>query len=207
MKQDKTQSRGASRGRQASESRPQAGSTKQKQTFGETESDTDESMKNHPLHELFLNELADVYSAEQQLIKALPKMAEAAQSDELRSAIESHLEETRNQAERLDQVAKGLNETIEDNTCEAMEGLLKEGEELMEKYEGNPALDAALIAAAQKVEHYEIATYGTLIAWARQMGHQNAVLLLEETLQEEKSADEKLTSIAEEVNLEADNET
>jgi ferritin-like metal-binding protein YciE len=202
MKQGKTESRGGSRGRQTSESRQGVGSTKQQQPMNET--DTDESMKNHPLHQLFLNELADVYSAEQQLIKALPRMAEAAQSEELRSAIESHLEETKNQAERLDQVAKGLNETLEDNTCEAMEGLLKEGKELMEEYEGNLALDPALIAAAQKVEHYEIATYGTLIAWARQMGHQNAVLLLEETLEEEKNADEKLTSIAEEVNVEAD---
>jgi ferritin-like metal-binding protein YciE len=151
------------------------------------------------LHELFLAELADVYNAEQQLVKALPKMAKAAESDELREALESHLEETEEQARRLEQVAEGLDESIRRKTCAAMKGLIEEANDLMKEQKNSSALDAAIIAAGQKVEHYEIASYGTLIAWARQMGHDDAVSLLEETLEEEKQADEKLTSVAESV--------
>ena len=156
------------------------------------------------LHELFLDELADVYNAEKQLLKALPKMAKAANSDELRQAFESHLEETQGQVGRIEELAQKMDESIKEKKCKAMEGLLKEGEEIMEENEDSPALDAALIAAAQKVEHYEIASYGTLCAWAKLLGHQDALELLQETMDEEEAADKKLTTIAETVaNVEA----
>ena len=151
------------------------------------------------LHELFLDELADIYNAEQQLTKALPKMAKAAESDELREAFEQHLEETEEHISRLEKVTRQLGENLKRKTCQAMKGLIEEGEELMKEQKDSSACDAALIAAAQKVEHYEIASYGTLVAWAEQMGHTEAVDLLEETLDEEKSADEKLTSVAESI--------
>jgi len=151
------------------------------------------------LHELFLDEIADVQNAEQQLIKALPKMAKAAESEELREAFQTHLEETREHVSRLDQVAKTLDESIKRKTCKAMQGLIAEAEELMKEEEDSSALDAALIAAAQKVEHYEIASYGTLCAWAEQMGHEEALELLKQTLDEEESTDEKLTSVAESI--------
>jgi ferritin-like metal-binding protein YciE len=156
-----------------------------------------QDMQKNPLHALFLNELADIYNAEQQLIKALPKMAEAAQSDELREAFETHLEETESQVGRLDELATNLGESIKSKKCKAMEGLVQEAKDLMDEQEDKPSLDAALIAAAQKVEHYEIATYGTLAAWARQMGHDEAVELLEESLEEEKAANDTLTGLAE----------
>jgi ferritin-like metal-binding protein YciE len=157
--------------------------------------DNTENMDND-LHELFLDELADVYSAEQQLIKALPKMAKNAESDELRQAFEQHLEETQEHASRLEQVVETLNESLKRKTCQAMKGLVTEGEEIMREQKNSSALDAALIAAAQKVEHYEIASYGTLVAWAEQMGHNEAADLLGETLEEEKATDDRLTSIA-----------
>lgn len=156
-----------------------------------------EGMENNPLHEVFLEELADIYSAEQQLIKALPKMIEAAQSEELRDALESHLDETRAHAERVEEAVSTIGESLKNKKCKAMEGLVAEAKEMLEEHEGQSSLDAVLIAAAQKVEHYEIASYGTLIAWARQMDHQEAVDLLTQTLDEEKAADEKLTEIAE----------
>jgi ferritin-like metal-binding protein YciE len=162
-----------------------------------TQNEESRSEMNTDLHELFLDELADVYNAEQQLIKALPKMAKAAESDELREALESHLEETQEHAQRLEQVAEGLDESIKRKTCAAMKGLIEEANDLLKEQKNSSALDAAIIAAGQKVEHYEIASYGTLIAWARQMGHDDAVSLLEETLEEEKQADQKLTSVAE----------
>ncbi len=148
------------------------------------------------LHELFLDELADLLNAEQQLTKALPKMAEAAESDELREAFESHLEETREHVSRLEKVFQTLEEPVKNKTCKAMKGLLEEGEELMEELADSSALDDGLIAAAQKVEHYEIASYGTVCAWAEQMGHTDALELLQDTLAEEKAADETLTEIA-----------
>ena len=151
------------------------------------------------LHELFLEELADVYNAEQQLTKALPKMAKAAESDELRQAFEEHLEETQNQITRLDRVFQSLGESMKRKTCKAMQGLIEEGSEIMEEQKGSSAIDAALIAAAQKVEHYEIASYGTLCTWAEQMGHEEALDLLKENIDEEEAADEKLTQIAESV--------
>jgi len=175
-------------------------STKQTERMGSggEQNEQNEGMDND-LHELFLDELADVYNAEQQLIKALPKMAKAAESDELREALESHLQETEEQARRLEQVAEGLDESIKRKTCAAMKGLIEEANDLLKEQKDSSALDAAIIAAGQKVEHYEIASYGTLISWARQMGHDDAVSLLEETLDEEKQADEKLTSVAESV--------
>ena len=157
-----------------------------------------EGMDNE-LHELFLDELADVYSAEQQLTKALPKLAKAAESDELREAIEQHLEETEEHISRLEQVAESLDESIKRKTCKAMKGLLEEGDEILKEWKNSTALDAALIAACQKVEHYEIATYGTLCAWAENMGHDEALKLLRQTEEEESAADEKLTEIAENI--------
>lgn len=151
------------------------------------------------LHKLFLSELADIYSAEQQLTKALPKMAKAAQSDELREAIEQHLEETEEHVSRLEQVAETLNETLKKKTCRAMKGLIEEGEDIVSEQKNSSALDAGIIAACQKVEHYEIASYGTLAAWAEQMGHDEAATLLRETEDEEAAADEKLTEVAENI--------
>lgn len=159
--------------------------------------DQDTETKDSELHELFLDELADILHAERQLTKALPKMAKAAKSDELTAAFESHLAETENQITRLEQVFTSLDEPVKSKECKAMKGLLEEGKEMMEEMKDSPALDAALIAAAQKVEHYEIASYGTVCAWAEKMGHDEAAELLNATLDEEKAADEKLTAIAE----------
>jgi ferritin-like metal-binding protein YciE len=161
------------------------------------ESNEGEERMDNDLHKLFLDELADVYSAEQQLTKALPRMAKAAESDELREAFETHLAETQEQISRLDEIAESLGEKIKRKTCLAMKGLIEEAQEMMKEQKGTSALDAALIAAAQKVEHYEIASYGTLCAWAKQMGHDEALTLLKETIGEEKAADEKLTEVAE----------
>jgi ferritin-like metal-binding protein YciE len=155
--------------------------------------------EDNALRELFLDELADLYNAEQQLTKALPKLAKAADSEELREAIQNHLEETRNHVTRLEDVAEQLNEKIKRKTCKGMEGLIEEGEELVEEMEDSPALDAAIIASAQKVEHYEIAAYGTLRAWAERLGHEDAAQTFEQTQAEEEAADEKLTSVAESV--------
>jgi ferritin-like metal-binding protein YciE len=163
------------------------------------------SMEGNELHELFLDDLADIYNAENQLVKALPKMAKAAQSEELREAFETHLEETRGQIARIENVVRVLGESLKRKKCKGMEGLLEEGKEMMEEKADSPALDAALIAAAQKVEHYEIATYGTLCTWAELMGHREALNLLKQNLSEEEATDEKLTEIAESVaNIQAD---
>ena len=162
----------------------------------QTEDDGTEVMDSE-LHELFLDELADVLSAEQQLVVALPKMAAAARSEELTAAFESHLAETEYHIIRLEQVFASLEQPVQSKECKAMKGLLEEGRELMEEMKGSSALDAALIAAAQKVEHYEIASYGTLCSWAEKMDHAEAAELLAATLDEEKTADEALTEIAE----------
>ena len=156
------------------------------------------------LHDAFLDELRDAYDAEKQLIKALPKLAKAAESDELRTAFETHLEETQGHAERLEQVFASLDEKVRGKHCDGMAGIIEEGRSVMgEDFEGT-TLDACLIAAAQRAEHYEMAAYGTLVAWAKAMGHQEAAGLLEEILEEEKATDEKLTQIAEGgINLEA----
>ena len=165
-------------------------------------------MKMESLRDLLVTELRDLYNAENQLVKALPKMAKAACSEELRQAFEDHLEETRGHADRVEQVAASLDEKLKKKRCKAMEGLLLEANEMLEEYKGERSLDAVMIAGAQKVEHYEIAGYGTLVEWARQMGHEEAVELLEATLAEEKAADEKLSEIARSVaNTEADDES
>ena len=164
---------------------------------GNMESES-EGMDNE-LHGLFLDELADVYNAEQQLTKALPKLAKAAESNELREALEQHLEETEEHISRLDQVAESLDESIKRKTCKAMKGLIEEGEDIVKEQKNSSALDAGIIAACQKVEHYEIASYGTLCAWAEQMGHDEALKLLRQTEEEESAADEKLTEVAENI--------
>jgi ferritin-like metal-binding protein YciE len=155
------------------------------------------------LQELFVEEVRDIYDAEKQLVKALPKMAKAAESAELRSAFEEHLEITRAHVGRLEEVFKGLGMPARGKTCEGMKGLIEEGQEAMEEMEGT-VLDAALIASAQKVEHYEIATYGTLATFAEVLGLEDAKDLLGQTLDEEKEADEKLTQIASQINPEAE---
>lgn len=175
----------------------QASTTKiMKDTIEEID-DQDIEVMDSELHELFLDELADILNAEQQLMKALPKMAEAAISEELTAAFEFHLVETENQITRLEQVFAALDRSVQSKECKAMKGLLAEGSDLMEEMAGSSALDAALIAAAQKVEHYEIASYGTLLAWAEKMGHAEAAELLDASLDEEKTADDTLSEIAE----------
>lgn len=154
-------------------------------------------MKITSLEELFQDQIKDVYSAESQLVKALPKMAKAASSDELREAFESHLEETRGHVERLDRIGEALGIKLTGKKCKAMEGLIEEGKEGIEADGEEGLLDLALIAAAQRVEHYEISAYGSLRAAAEAMGNSEAVELLQETLDEESAADEKLTNIAE----------
>ena len=148
------------------------------------------------LEDLFLLTLKDIYHGEKQILKALPKMAKSAESRELKSALEHHLEETKGQVERLEQVFELLDKPARGEACEAIKGLIEEGEEVMEKAKSSPVGDAGLIAAGQAVEHYEIARYGTLCAWAKQLGMMEAAKLLEETLVEEKNADATLNKIA-----------
>ena len=149
------------------------------------------------LQDLFVHMLSDIYSAEKQLTKALPKLARASTNRDLSAAFEQHLEETQGQIERIDQIVDTRNIKLKRMKCVAMEGLVEEGKEVIDEIEKGPVLDAALIAAAQKVEHYEIATYGTLCTIAKQLGEQDALRLLKETMAEEKATDEKLTMIAE----------
>ncbi len=149
------------------------------------------------LHDAFIDELRDAYDAEQQLIKALGKLAEAATSSELRQAFEDHLEETRGHVERLEQVFGTLGEKVQGKHCEGIAGIIEEGKSVMDEELEDQAMDASLIAAGQRAEHYEMAAYGTLIAWANAMGHTDAVDLLQQNLDEEEAADEKLTSLAE----------
>jgi ferritin-like metal-binding protein YciE len=153
--------------------------------------------KEKTLEDLFHETLKDIYFAEKALVKALPRMAKAAQSDELREAFERHLEETEGQVERLDAVFKELGKPARAKTCEAIKGLTEEAKEVMKDFKGTDALDAGLLSAAQAVEHYEISRYGTLKAWAEQLGLKQAVRLLDATLQEEKNTDQILTEIAE----------
>jgi ferritin-like metal-binding protein YciE len=153
--------------------------------------------KDKKLTDLFLDTLKDIYFAEKQILKALPKMAKAAQSDKLRAAFEKHHDETEGQIERLEKVFELIDKPARGKTCEAIQGILDEGKEIMDDYKGTEALDAGLVSAAQAVEHYEIARYGTLKQWAQQLGMQDAVRLLDQTLQEEKKTDVALTSLAE----------
>lgn len=154
-------------------------------------------MASKTLKDLFADQIQDAYSAETQLTKALPKMAKAAGSPELRAGFEQHLTETQNQVKRLEQVGQQLGIKLTSNTCEAMEGLIEEGEEIIGLGLEKDAQDAGLIGAAQKVEHYEIAMYGTLCTLAKRLGHSDVASLLHQTLDEEKRTDEKLTRLAE----------
>jgi ferritin-like metal-binding protein YciE len=154
-------------------------------------------MATKSMEELLADELKDLYSAETQLTKALPKMAKASQTDALRKAFEMHLQETEGHVQRLERVCEQLNIKPRGKKCVGMEGLIEEGKELLEEDLEPATLDAGLIAAAQKVEHYEMAGYGTVIAHAKQLGYSQAISSLQKTLEEEKAADEKLTKIAE----------
>jgi ferritin-like metal-binding protein YciE len=153
--------------------------------------------KDKNLNDLFLDTLKDIYYAEKQILKALPKMAKAASSDKLRAAFEKHHGETEGQVERLEKVFELIDKPARGKTCDAIQGILDEGKEIMEEYKGCEALDAGMLAAAQAVEHYEISRYGTLKQWAQQLGMKDAVRLLDATLQEEKKTDQTLTSLAE----------
>jgi len=159
------------------------------------------------LQELLLEELADMFDAETRLVKALPKMVQAATYEELRDAFEGHLEETEGHVAKVEQVFEAFGKRAESKKCEAMAGLIKEAEEIASENKGEPTLNAALISAAQKVEHYEIASYGCLREWAEQLGNDTATRLLQEILDEEKEADTRLTDLARECcNLAAEGE-
>jgi len=161
-------------------------------------------MKTTSLKDLYLKELRDLYDAEQQLIKALPKMAEAATSEQLREGFEEHLEQTRGHGTRLERIFEQLQEKPKGEKCKAMEGLVEEGSETIKSDMEGALKDAALIAAAQRVEHYEIAGYGTVRTFATLLGEEEAASLLEETLNEEKATNEKLTDLSETINVEAE---
>jgi len=155
------------------------------------------------LRELYIEELRDLYNAESQLVKALPKMAKAASSDELRRGFEEHLEQTKGHVQRLEQIFQALDENPKGKKCKGMEGLLEEGSEVMQEDFEGALMDAAIIGAAQRVEHYEIAAYGTICAFAEELGESEQNSLLNQTLQEEKEADEKLTQLAQQINAQA----
>jgi ferritin-like metal-binding protein YciE len=157
------------------------------------------------LDSLFHDTLKDIYFAEKKILATLPKMQKAAQSEELAAAFEKHHAETEGHVERLEKVFEIIDEKPQGKTCDAIMGIIDEGSEIMKEYKGSPALDAGLLAAAQAVEHYEMSRYGTLIAWAGKLGHEDAVELLSDTLEEEKATDEALTELAETViNAEAE---
>lgn len=162
-------------------------------------------MGKHSLRELYIAELKDIYSAELQLVKALPKLAKAAVADDLRQAFEEHLEQTRGQVVRLETIFEMMDQSPKGKKCMGMEGLVKEGAEMIEEFE-DPARDAGLISAAQRVEHYEIAGYGSVIAYAELLGQSDAVSLLQESLAEENQADRKLSELAKNINDEANAE-
>src|SRR5215204_1905821 len=159
------------------------------------------------LDELFHDTLKDIYYAEKKILVALPKMAKAAQNEDLSAAFDKHKTETEGQVSRLEQVFELIDEKPQGKKCAAIEGILEEGQEIMKEYKGSPALDAGLVSAAQAVEHYEIARYGTLRTWAEELGLDDAAKLLQETLDEEEATDQALTQIAESVvNQEAQSE-
>lgn len=156
------------------------------------------------LETLMLETLKDIYHAEKQILRALPKMAKAASSDELRNSLEQHRKETEGQIERLEKVFEALDKTPRGKTCEAMQGLIAEGQDIMEDFSNSDALDAGLVAASQAIEHYEISRYGTLRTWAQQLGMDEAAKLFEQNLEEEKKTVAMLTKMAEaEVNRQA----
>ena len=156
------------------------------------------------LDDLFLDTLKDIYYAEKQILKTLPKMAKAAQSAELKAGFEQHAVETEGQIERLEQVFELIGKAARGKTCDAILGIIEEGKSIMDEFKGTSALDAGLISSAQAVEHYEIARYGTLKSWANQLGMKDAVKLLDQTLQEETATDQKLSQLGEsQANLKA----
>lgn len=160
-------------------------------------------MQENSLQELYVEQLRDLYNAENQLVKALPKMAKAAQSEALRQGFEHHLEQTKGHVDRLEQIFGARDQSPKGRKCAGMEGLLEEGEEVIKEQSSSDALDAGLIASAQRVEHYEIAAYGTVRSFAELLGENEAVELLQQTLDEEKETDEKLTELSKEVNAQA----
>ena len=162
-------------------------------------------MPENSLQELYVEQLRDLYSAENQLVKALPKMAKAAQSEALRRGFEQHLAQTKGHVDRLEQIFSAMDESPKGRKCAGMEGLVEEGEEVIREQSGSDALDSGLIASAQRVEHYEIAGYGTVRTFAELLGDDEAVNLLQQTLDEEKETDEKLTELAKQVNAQAMN--
>jgi ferritin-like metal-binding protein YciE len=149
------------------------------------------------LEELFLETLKDIYYAEKKILKALPKMSKGANAEPLSAAFEKHLQETEGQVERLEQIFDMLGKPARGKTCPAIDGIIEEGSEILSEFKGAPALDAGLVAAAQAVEHYEIARYGTLLAWAKALGMNDAASLLKATLSEEEATDEALSNLAE----------
>ncbi|MBZ9765430.1 ferritin-like domain-containing protein [Mesorhizobium sp. CA6] len=155
------------------------------------------SATSNGLESLFLDGLKDIYYAEKKILKALPKLAKAAQSEKISAAFEKHLKETEDQVDRLEQVFDMLGKPARGKTCPAIDGMIEEGSEILEEYKDEPALDAGLVGAAQAVEHYEIARYGTLIAWAEQLGLKDALPLLRQTLKEESATDEALNALGE----------
>ncbi len=158
------------------------------------------------LQDALVDELRDLLHAEKQLTKALPKLAKAADNEELREAFESHLVETQGQIDRLEQALKSLGKQLKPKPCDGMKGIIEEGSEMMDEADAGALRDALLIAAGQKAEHYEIASYGTVIAWAEQLGESKIVKLLTKTLEEEKAADEKLNELSEQINAAAETE-
>jgi ferritin-like metal-binding protein YciE len=160
-------------------------------------------VKLESLHQLYITELHDLYDAENQIIKALPKMIDAANSNQLRTALEEHLEQTRGHVSRLEQIFQMHNEDVKGQKCKGMDGIIDEDKDIVKHDENLGVRDAGIIAGAQKVEHYEIASYGSVRTWAEQMGHTQAAQLLQQTLNEEKEADKKLTQLAESLNTEA----
>jgi ferritin-like metal-binding protein YciE len=161
-------------------------------------------VKANSLQELYVNELKDLYDAENQITKALPKMIDAASSELLRSALTEHLEITRQQAKRIEQIFRNMGEKLKSEKCKGMEGLIKEGSDIISEDMDENVKDAAIISAAQRVEHYEMAGYGTVRTWANLLGEDEAEELLQQTLDEEKEADQKLNELAEQINVEAE---
>jgi ferritin-like metal-binding protein YciE len=160
-------------------------------------------MSDNTLKTLFVDELRDLYSSENQLIKAIPKMAKAAESDELRSGFEEHLEQTKEHAKRIERILSALGEPVKGKKCKGMEGIVAEGAEVMDEDFEGALMDAALITAAQRVEHYEIAAYGSVVAFAQLLGETDAASTLQETLTEEKETDAKLTKLSKQINQQA----
>lgn len=161
------------------------------------------SMNVENLQQLFVEQLRDLYDGEQQITEALPKLIEKASNPQLKSALQEHLEITERQIERLDEIFEELNEDADGETCKGMKGVIKEGDDLVGKADDPAVRDASIITSAQRVEHYEIAGYGTVKTYARQLGKQDFARILEEILNEEKEADQKLTQLAESINIEA----